>query len=145
MGLAPAASMACNSASVKSPSGPIHTAALCGKRPCCLLKFLKPFTRMAALGLQRADERQLDFFPAREKFGNGLRRGHRGQPGCAALLDGFDGDTLPFLALALRALAVELRDDAFGQQRHNAVRAQLDRFLDDALDEFFLSARRRAR
>lgn len=35
MGFTPAVSMACNSASVKSPSGPIHALTLRGKRPCC--------------------------------------------------------------------------------------------------------------
>src|ERR1019366_2159036 len=39
-----------------------------------LLKFLNPFAWMAALRLQRTDERQFNFFPAREKFGNRLDR-----------------------------------------------------------------------
>src|SRR5208282_3818119 len=75
---------------------------------------------------------------ARQKFLNGRWRFDFWQPGRAALFDGFNGNLLPFLALVFCALVVESRHDAFGQQRHDAMRAQFHGFLDDGLDDFAL-------
>ena len=93
---------------------------------------------MPPFGLQRADKGQFEFFLRAREIRKWFAAPHLWQPRRAALFDGFNGDLLPFFALVFRAVVIELRHDAFGQQRHNAVRAQLDGFLDDALDDFSL-------
>jgi len=67
--------------------------------------------RMAALRLERADKSQFRFYARREKIFQSHRRLDARQPRGAALLDGRDGDLLPFLALGLGVVGVEVRDD----------------------------------
>jgi len=52
------------------------------------------------------------------------------------LFDGFNGDKLPFLLFGCRFRLAQPGYHAFGQQRHDAVRAEFDGFLDDGLNDF---------
>ena len=58
------------------------------------------------------------------------------QPGRAALFDGLNRHLLPFLLFVGSVFCVEMRHDAFGQQRHDAPRAEFNGFLDDAFNDF---------
>jgi hypothetical protein len=103
------------------------------------LKFLKTFARMTALLLQRADERQIKSFRAREELLR-LSPAFRflaatSAPHClmASIATCCHLSRLSAAASASRCVTTPLR-----QQRHDAARAQLNGFLDDVLDDFSL-------
>ena len=64
--------------------------------------------------MERADKGQFRYYARRKKTFKSHRRLDARQPRGTTLLDGLDGDLLPFRSLDIGFFLAEVRDDAFG-------------------------------
>ncbi len=92
---------------------------------------------MEGVGLERADELEIEAARGRRKTGRGSAAFRTcGEPVLAALLGGFDRDGLPFGLFGRGVVGIEPDDGAIGKEGRDLGRADLDRFLHDEVHVF---------
>ena len=99
-------------------------------------KLRQDFLEMHGVGLERADQLQIEAAMLLKELRERLRRLHLRQPVLAALLGGFDRDGLPLRLLRRGALLIEADDRAIGKNRSDFRRADLNRLLHDQVHVF---------
>ena len=99
-------------------------------------KLREDFLEVHRIGLERADQLQIETPMILKKLRERLRRSHLREPVLAALLGGFDRDGLPLGLLGRGALFIQTDNRAIGKNRDDFRRADFHRFLHDQIHVF---------